>query len=707
MAMVEHLRGNAGQRPSAARQVSGAATGTRSDRPAQALIGALLVLLLYAAFAHGAVGSNIEVRIQVAIALLAAVAGAAWLWSSGLRLSASPVAFAGAGLLAAFAAWSGLSLLWSVAPDRTWIEFNRDLTYVIVLVLAIMAGASHPRSVEMVGKGFLAVALVVTGYALGQKVAPGIHIGSVLDFNQTAVVPRLQAPLEYWNALALFITLGVPIALALAVDRSGREHWRLGALIAVQLMLLVIGLTYSRGGFLALALALILSIALGGVRLRSLMWLALACVAAVPPLLVALTDHSLTNSGVPLGTRESAAGKLAAVLVVSVLALYFGGRWLLRREAKTRLSPERARGVGRLLVLAAGVVLVCAVLVVAASSRGLNGSVSHAWHSFTTARSANVYDPNHLLSSDSGNRWVWWKEAGGAFSDRPLAGWGAGSFPVVHLLYRRDTLSVRQPHSVPFQFLAEVGLVGTMLGIGGYGLLFAAGVRTTRRRPPGTERMIAAALIAGGVAYAAHALYDWDWDIPGVTLPAIVFLGVVAGARGYSTPRPRMRSPGFGLRSIAIAVLTFSLCTFALSALLPELAGSKASSALVAASSSSPARLQSALATADVATRIDPVSDEGLKAAATIATHRGQLATARGYLLDAIRRDPNDAGAWEQLAGVEIQLGDRRGLIRAVNRALALDPRGKLARALGRDAYALIAPTSPPPTVTQTPLPAA
>jgi hypothetical protein len=360
-----------------------------------------------------------------------------------------------------------------------------------------------------------------------------------------------------------------------------------------------------------------------------------------------------------------------------------------------------------MLVLAAAVVLVCAVFVVAASSRGLTGSVSHAWHSFTTSRSANVYDPHHLLSSDSGNRWVWWKEAGGAFSDRPLAGWGAGSFPVVHLLYRRDTLSVRQPHSVPFQFLAEVGLVGTILGIGAYGLLFVAGVRTTRRRPLGSERMLAAALLAGGVAYAAHALYDWDWDIPGVTLPALVFLGVVAGARGYGPQRRRMRSPGVGLRSIAIAVLTFALCTFALSALLPNLAGSKASSALVAASSSSPARLQSALATADVATRIDPVSDEGLKAAATIATHRGQLATARAYLLDAIRRDPNDAGAWEQLAGVEIQLGDRRGLIRAVNRALALDPRGKLARALGRDAYALIAPTRPPPTVTKTPLPAA
>jgi tetratricopeptide (TPR) repeat protein len=111
------------------------------------------------------------------------------------------------------------------------------------------------------------------------------------------------------------------------------------------------------------------------------------------------------------------------------------------------------------------------------------------------------------------------------------------------------------------------------------------------------------------------------------------------------------------------------------------------------------------LSTADLATKLDPLSDEGLKAAATIATHRGLLAAARSYLFDAIRREPNDAGAWEQLAGVDIQLGDRRGLLGAANRALALDPHGKLAFGIALDAYALLAPTTDPPTVTKTPLP--
>jgi hypothetical protein len=704
MAIVELLRGGASGRPFRA-PTAPAGLLTRANRAPAALIGGLLFVLLYTAFANGGVGSTNEVRIQVGISILAAAAAAAWLWSSELRAAAPPIALAGLGLLLAFAAWSGMSLAWSVAPNGTWIEFNRDLTYVIVLGLAIMAGASHPGAIDLCAKGFLAVALVVTAYGLGQKVAPGIHLGSLIDLNQTGLAPRLQAPLGYWNALALFITFAVPIALVLVVDRARSSRARLGALVAVQLMLIVIGLTYSRGGVAALVLALAASVGLGGARLRSLMWLALAACAAAPALALGLTSSSLTATGASLGTRESGAGALVALLIVSVVALVLVGRVVLGYEEQTRLGPERARGVGRLLAAFAAFVVVIGLIGVAASSRGLTGTVSHAWHSFTTARSSNPQDPNHLVSASSGNRWVWWHEAAGAFSARPVAGWGAGSFPTVHLLYRQDSLSVSQPHNVPLQFLAETGLIGTILGIGAYGLLFAAGVGTARRRPAGSERMLAAALVAGGVAYATHALYDWDWDFPGVTLPALVFLGVLAGARGVAAPATRLHGPGLGLRALALAASTLLLCMFALSAVMPDLAGSKASAALVAAASPSQARLQSALSTAQLATRLDPVSDEGLKAAATIATHLGRFASARSYLFDAIRRDPNDPGAWEQLADLELQLGNRRGLIRAANRSLALDPHSKLAFGLALNALALSAPTTDPATVTSTPLP--
>src|SRR5205823_14114000 len=125
-------------------------------------------------------------------------------------------------------------------------------------------------------KGFLLVALAVTVYALAQKLLPGLHIAGVVNLNQTGPLPRLQAPLGYWNALALFVALGVPAALALAVDSARSPARRLAAASATELILLTIGLTYSRGGILAVAVALIVVIAMSGQWLRTILWAALS-----------------------------------------------------------------------------------------------------------------------------------------------------------------------------------------------------------------------------------------------------------------------------------------------------------------------------------------------------------------------------------------------------------------------------------------------
>ncbi|MGI8863244.1 MAG: hypothetical protein ACR2JH_02415, partial [Solirubrobacteraceae bacterium] len=147
-------------------------TARTTARTPVLLAAALLALVLYAAFSHGAVGSPAEPRLQVVLAAIAAVAGGAWLWSGTLRFSASRRAVAGIGLLGAFAVWSAVTLLWSVAPDNTWLELNRTLTYVIVLVLAVALGASTGRAVGLISEGFLLVAMAVTLYGLGQKLVP-------------------------------------------------------------------------------------------------------------------------------------------------------------------------------------------------------------------------------------------------------------------------------------------------------------------------------------------------------------------------------------------------------------------------------------------------------------------------------------------------------------------------------------------------------
>jgi hypothetical protein len=674
-------------------------SGTRSRAVLSApvlLAVALLVLILYAAFDHGAVGFSADTRVELAVAAIAVFAAAAWLVSGTVRVSASRAGVAGAALLAAFACWCGITVLWSVAPDQTWIELNRAISYVLVLCLAIAVGASDDRAVPILAKGFLAIALAVTVYALGQKLLPGLHISGVLDLNQTGSLPRLQEPLGYWNALALFVAMGVPVALALAVDPARTRRARLTAGCAVQLMLLTIGLSYSRGGLLALALALAVGIGAGGARLRSLLWLAAAILATIPPLAFGLASHSLTTAGVSLPSREGAGAILAGILIVSLAGLIAAERALIRVEPRLSVSPDRARALRRPAVAAVGALLVCGVIALAVS-----GTFSHAWNSFTSTQVVSNYNPTRLLTTAS-NRWVWWKEAAGAFSDRPAGGWGAGSFGVLHLLYRRDTLPVQQPHSVPLQFLAETGLVGTILALAAFALLLGAAAASVRRWVPGPERMLAAALLAGASAYALHALYDWDWNIPAVTLPALVFIGVLVGRRRRHE-RPKIDGPVLGTRAIWLGALVLWLCAFTLSVALPSLAASKANSAVVQAASTAPGALRSAQSSAALASSLDPLSDAGLRAEATVALHRGRPARARDYLREAVGREPSDGLAWSELAQVDSLLRDATGATLAAQRAVALDPEGQAAQSVLRLAL-LAAPPWDSAAASRTPL---
>ena len=114
------------------------------------MVPALLLACAYAAFARGAVDDPGEARLQVGLALIALWAAGAWLMTGpppAVRLRAAPAGWWGLGLLAAFAAFTAVTLFWSVAPGGTWIEVNRVLAYTLVVALAIAAGTSSPRAV--------------------------------------------------------------------------------------------------------------------------------------------------------------------------------------------------------------------------------------------------------------------------------------------------------------------------------------------------------------------------------------------------------------------------------------------------------------------------------------------------------------------------------------------------------------------------------
>ena len=78
--------------------------------------------------------------VWMAIAVLA-VAGS---WSALALTGLAPLPGGGTvllGLVLAIAAWSGLSVAWSVAPDLSWADVNRTLVLAAFLAVGLLLGA--------------------------------------------------------------------------------------------------------------------------------------------------------------------------------------------------------------------------------------------------------------------------------------------------------------------------------------------------------------------------------------------------------------------------------------------------------------------------------------------------------------------------------------------------------------------------------------
>ena len=120
--------------------------------------------------------------------------------------------------------------------------------------------------------------------------------------------------------------------------------------------------------------------------------------------------------------------------------------------------------------------------------------------------------------SGGGYRYDYWRVAWKEFSSEPLRGLGAGNYPRDYFLERRTSEDIRQPHSLPMQTLAELGIVGGLLLATFLAAVVAGLWRQSRRaRRSLTRRMVAVAAGGAFVAWFMHTSVDWLHNIPGVT----------------------------------------------------------------------------------------------------------------------------------------------------------------------------------------------
>jgi O-antigen ligase len=641
---------------------------------------ALAGIVAWALFSDGATSLENEAGLQIALCAAALVTLAGLLFSPRVRLRAPAIALVGLGLLALFAVWSGWSIAWSIAPDLSWVQLNRWAAYTLVAALALVLGSSLRRAPQLTALAFLVVATAVAAYALGGKVIPWFSIPGLIDLDHTANFSRLREPLGYWNALGLVCVLAGPIAVRTAADPDASRRWRTFSLVSLVVLLVTLGLTYSRGGILSLLVALAVLVAIGPDRLRLTAYAVLGMAAAVPAYVVAVVRDDLTTDGVVQAERADDGLILLVALLVAIALVVWAGRWLRDRDAhleQAKLVPPSVRP--RNALVAAGAALLVLIGGLAVSERGVTGTIEDRWDDFTTVKSDDQSDPSRVLRSNSGNRWVWWKEAAGAFSDEPVKGWGAGSFPLVHRRYRENDLPVRQAHSVPLQLLAETGLVGAALALAGLGLLgWAAAARL--RYADGRERRYVAALACASLAWGVHMWFDWDSDIPGVTLPLLIFLGVLA-ARPPGTadavdavpPQDDVRAPA-GPRGAGLLAGALILAALATSAYLPWLADDKAAEATLLGAVSEEDALEEAAKRADEAMQLNPLSIDPVAAAIAIALKRGRLQEVAELVEETADRQPQNPDVWLRAYAVQQSIDDAPARIASLRRLLELDP---------------------------------
>ena len=136
--------------------------------------------------------------------------------------------------------------------------------------------------------------------------------------------------------------------------------------------------------------------------------------------------------------------------------------------------------------------------------------------------------------TDPGNgRLPLWEAAVDIYDTQKLHGSGAGTYQVHYPKYRTERGYVTDAHSLYVQSLSELGIVGFVLilvVVGGMLVGLALRIR-------GRDRPLYAALFAVVLAWAIHQAFDWDWQMPAVTLAVFILAGLALSRRGRRVRR--------------------------------------------------------------------------------------------------------------------------------------------------------------------------
>ncbi len=522
--------------------------------------------------------------------------------------------------LAALAGWTLLSITWTPVAGTAYHDGQRLLLYTGVLVSAavLLRGRGAQRAVE---PALAAGTLIVIGYGLSARLLPG-----VLHFARSVSAQgRLEQPLTYWNAMGEVAALGFVLVTRLAGDRSRPTGLRAAAAAAAPVLGLGLYISFSRGALFACVAGLVTLVVVAPERAQARA-IATALAAAVVAVLVAAPFTGVTSLAGSASSRErGGAIVLVALVVLGALCALAQRRWgSTTSDGRLRL-PARAPLLAT-LVICAGLGLAIVLGAHERSAQPLQGGSSR------------------LVSLQS-NRYAYWRVALRAFGSEPVHGVGAGGWAVDWLRWRPFAEGAQDAHSLQLQTLAELGLVGLALLAA-----FLAGVgiaaRAAHRVAPGA----AAGAIAGCVVWLAHSPLDWDWEMPAVTLIALVLAGSLLALPEAFGEHPERSHPGRAepLRWLIAAGAT-ALCAWFVLGAVQAHDESRATTLIDGSGTPSPALTSQILRLLDTAGTLNPDRDIALLRSQA-QTRAGRDAAAVRIAQGVTRAEPLSIDAWTVLA---------------------------------------------------------
>jgi hypothetical protein len=646
---------------SLATRLGGQRTQLREAAPAVGpfLAGWLVpfALVLYLALRGGGYDQVVNGEVGVVVWWLVALGALIGLLPRGRPDAA---AWTVLGLLIAFIGWTALGISWSSTAEQSVDQLALVAVYLGVFVLGLTSNG--PGGLRRTA-GAIATAIGIVGaLALLSRVHPSWFPTDVTGKLIPNTQSRLNYPLGYWNGLAALIAIGIPLLITAAT----RGRWlaaRALAAAALPALALAAYYTYSRGGVVEIAIALLALVALHPRRLSLLPTMGVAAVSSAILIAAARQRGALAN-GLHGPTAHSQGDEMLAIALVVCagaaliqVAIALAGRHGLGpRPAISRRTAVRAFGISAL------------VAVVVAIAAGFPGFVSDRWQEFKSPQGASVQTAARYDSASGNGRYQYWQSTVHENATDPLLGTGPGTFQ--YWWAKNGTIPgfVRNAHSLYFETLGELGIVGLVLIAGAILVPLGVGIRRTWRADL-ERRTLLAGVVASSAVFAVAAGVDWVWQIPVIPVAFLLLAAALLAGRDPEAPqkpgRPMALRAGIG--ALAVAALV------AIAIPLYSAIKVNASQAAVRAHD-----LPGALDDARSAASIEPYAATPKIQEALVLELQRRLPQAIAAEREATQAEATNWRTWLVLSRLELKNGNVKAAVAAYRRGRSLNPRSPI-----------------------------